>query len=147
MTSTLSTVLVFLFSSYVHENVSLQFLTCEPNLSNIPDYTDEADVFYANPPKWLNTRYGHRPDQELPTHLVMFEVLGPHIRQFLDVREGVYQHCAKLFHTHVPDGRVGSHVLVLCRADWLYPNRRSRKGGRTVSVDLPPNMPQSIKMW
>ncbi|RMZ94292.1 GPI mannosyltransferase 3 isoform X1, partial [Brachionus plicatilis] len=36
------------FYSYLHKNISLNFLTCEPNLENLSDYKDQADRFYEN---------------------------------------------------------------------------------------------------
>jgi len=43
--------------SYLHRNVSLRFLTCEPNLLHSDHHTDEADIFYRDPLTWLNVQY------------------------------------------------------------------------------------------
>lgn len=100
------------YYSSLHSNVSLRFLTCEPNLNHTANYTDEADVFYQAPGKWLKEQY-QNSERQLPTHVVYFNVLLGRIAEFL--RLGGYTQCAKFFHTHVPEGRVGSHVLVSCR--------------------------------
>ena len=100
------------FYSFLHSNVSMRFLTCEPNLKHTVNYTDEADIFYLNPAKWLKEEY-HGTDHKLPTHVVYFSVLEASIRDFLTL--GGYTQCAKFFHTHVPEGRIGSHVLISCR--------------------------------
>ena len=101
----------FSFFSYLHRNISMRFLTCEPNLSNTPNYTDEADVFYKNPTKWLTETYLNTGNS-LPTHLVMFNLLQYSVMEFL--LKNNYKKCKTLFHSHVPEGRVGSHVLVYC---------------------------------
>ncbi|XP_076462738.1 GPI alpha-1,2-mannosyltransferase 3-like [Babylonia areolata] len=108
------------FYSHLHTNVSLTFLTCEPNLRHLPNYTDEADLFYQDPGGWLRRRYGgHAPGGSpdspppLPSHLVYFNSLKPNITDFL--QQGGYTHCAQFFHTHFPEGRLGSHVMVSCR--------------------------------
>ena len=100
------------FYSFLHSNVSMRFLTCEPNLNHTANYTDEADIFYRDPAKWLREEY-LSTKHKLPTHVVYFSVLQASIRDFLTLQG--YTRCAKFFHTHVPEGRIGSHVLVSCR--------------------------------
>ena len=104
--------------SYIHKNLAMQFLTCEPNLRHQANYTDEAAIFYDQPLAWL--------DQNIvlhyPSHLVMFNTLQPAIHEF--TQEHGYRDCAKFFHTHVPEGRVGSHVIVMCKQDWLLGKER-----------------------
>ena len=39
--------------SYLHKNVNMSFLTCEPNLKHIQDYKDESDIFFDDPVSWL----------------------------------------------------------------------------------------------
>ena len=87
----------------------MRFLTCEPNLSHQANYTDEADIFYENPMKWLRAEYSSR---KLPTHVILFDRLLDQVGQCL--ADHGYRECRKLFHTHIPEGRVGSHVLVWC---------------------------------
>ena len=48
--------LFFLFS-HLHSNISIRFLTCEPNLQGIPNYLDESDKFFAHPAQWLHATY------------------------------------------------------------------------------------------
>ncbi|KAL8616018.1 hypothetical protein ACOMHN_014980 [Nucella lapillus] len=100
------------FYSHLHLNVSLTFLTCEPNLQHVPNYIDEADRFYHNPARWLAEHYGQGA-LPLPSHLVYYNGLAANITEFLQA--GRYGPCAHFFHTHLPEGRVGSHVLVSCR--------------------------------
>lgn len=113
------------YCSYIHQNVSLRFLTCEPNLNKQPHYVDEADLFYQDPTNWLQKRYRDKPAIELPTHIVMFNVLQPQISEFLE--QAGYFNCAKLFHSHFPEGRVGSYVVVVCKIAWSYPNYGKRQ--------------------
>ncbi|XP_042229036.1 GPI mannosyltransferase 3-like [Homarus americanus] len=46
------------YFSHLHKNISMKFLTCEPNLQHKEDYMDEADVFEENPLSWLHLEYG-----------------------------------------------------------------------------------------
>ena len=41
------------YYSFLHKNIPMRFLTCEPNFENIKNYYDEADKFWINPAKWL----------------------------------------------------------------------------------------------
>ena len=43
---------MFLYS-HLHRNISIQFLTCEPNFNQRENYVDEADLFFENPSGWL----------------------------------------------------------------------------------------------
>ena len=116
----------------------MRFLTCEPNLSNVTEYTDEADIFYANPQQWLEEELlrlelDHQAfvDRHLPTHLVMFNVLQHQIEHFL--RKNRYEECARFFHSHFPEGRVGSHVTVMCLEPWAkYRSVDSNQKGRKM---------------
>ncbi len=122
---------------YVHHNISMRFLTCEPNLSGQPDYIDEADIFYSDPIKWLRSEYpgetrdkpsgatSHDSIRTLPTHLVMFNALEVTLGEYLLARN--YSKCATFFHTHAPEGRVGSHVVVFCRKMDEKPSRAKAK--------------------
>jgi len=90
----------------------MRFLTCEPNLSEAKNYIDEADQFYNHPVKWLKKEY-HAHRNPLPSHMIYFNKLHSDISGFL-VQSG-YKDCGLFFHTHIPEGRVGSHVKVSCR--------------------------------
>lgn len=87
----------------------MRFLTCEPNLEGKENYTEEADHFYSSPSSWLQQQY---QDAELPSHLVMFSNLEADVADFTVMYN--YTDCASFFHTHAPEGRVGSHVMVKC---------------------------------
>ena len=45
----------------------------------------------------------------------MYDELEPKVRAFL--AEGDFQRCAEFFHTHFPDGRVSTKVVVYCRGE------------------------------
>lgn len=70
-----------IYFSHLHVNVTTRFLTCVPNLSKVDDYVDEADSFYNNPPVWL--RQNFPPTGTLPSHIIMFDVLEPHLSDIL----------------------------------------------------------------
>jgi len=99
----------------------MKFLTCEPNLGNVSNYTDEADIFYLSPETWLaaNNFSSDAVTANLPTHLVMFDEL--HIRTAALLRDSRlgYRLCGQFFHTHFPEGRVSMYVVVLCSARWI----------------------------
>ncbi|XP_067678293.1 GPI mannosyltransferase 3-like [Haliotis asinina] len=100
------------YYSYVHRNISMRFLTCEPNLQQLDNYTDEAEVFFHDPVRWLKTEYsGTR--LSWPSHIIYFSPLQGTVGSLLN--QNGYKQCARYFHTHLPEGRVGSHVLVSCR--------------------------------
>lgn len=109
------------YYSYIHRNISMYFLTCEPNLkSNSDDYLDEADRFYEDPDVWLKQRYDSGPwlisssaTDQLPTHIVMFDELYLRIPSWL--RQHDFHFCDKFFHSHFPEGRSSGSVVVACR--------------------------------
>lgn len=90
----------------------MRFLTCEPNLNQEEDYKDEAEIFYEDPEDWLKKEYKQQKTS-LPSHLVYFNTLHFDISVFLS--QSGYRQCGKFFHTHLPEGRLGSHVIVSCR--------------------------------
>ncbi|KAM9639398.1 GPI mannosyltransferase 3 isoform 1-T1 [Morphnus guianensis] len=96
------------FYSHVHCPLKMRFLQCPPDLTGNESYIDEADVFYSNPLGWLNKEFYN--DTLLPSHLIFFSVLEQEISSFLALRG--YERTATVFHTHVPQGRVGSHIYV-----------------------------------
>ncbi|XP_066052745.1 GPI mannosyltransferase 3 [Chamaea fasciata] len=99
------------FYSHVHCPLKMRFLQCPPNLIGNESYVDEADVFYSNPLGWLNKEFYN--DTLLPSHLILFNVLEQEISSFLALRG--YEKTATVFHTHVPQGRVGSHISIYRR--------------------------------
>ncbi|XP_067999974.1 GPI mannosyltransferase 3 isoform X2 [Melanerpes formicivorus] len=96
------------FYSHVHCPLKMRFLQCPPDLTGNASYIDEADVFYSNPLGWLNKEFYN--DTLLPSHLIFFSVLEQEISSFLALRG--YEKTATVFHTQVPQGRVGSHIYV-----------------------------------
>ncbi|XP_075753401.1 GPI alpha-1,2-mannosyltransferase 3 [Pelodiscus sinensis] len=98
------------FYSHVHCSLPMRFLQCPPDLTGNVSYLDEADIFYSNPLKWLNEEFYNGT---LPSHLVVFSVLEQEISSFL-VLNG-YEKTATIFHTHMPQGRIGSHIYVYKR--------------------------------
>ncbi|KAM9181588.1 LOW QUALITY PROTEIN: GPI mannosyltransferase 3 [Mergus octosetaceus] len=96
------------FYSHVHCPLKMRFLQCPPDLTGNESYIDEADVFYSNPLGWLNKEFYN--DTLLPSHLIFFSVLEQEISSFLALKG--YEKTATIFHTHVPQGRVGSHIYI-----------------------------------
>ncbi|XP_059570673.1 GPI mannosyltransferase 3 isoform X1 [Alligator mississippiensis] len=99
------------FYSHVHCPLKMRFLQCPPDLTGHEKYLDEADVFYSNPLRWLKEEFYN--DTLLPNHLIFFSVLEQEISSFLILNE--YEKTAAVFHTHVPEGRIGSHIHVYKR--------------------------------
>ncbi|XP_029430898.1 GPI mannosyltransferase 3 [Rhinatrema bivittatum] len=96
------------FYSHVHCPMQMSFLECPPDLTENDGYVDEADIFYMSPLAWLRTEFYN--ESLLPTYLVFFNVLEQEISSFL-----VSHHYVKsktVFHTHIPEGRVGSHIYL-----------------------------------
>jgi len=112
--------------SYIHCNVTMRFLTCEPNLRHISNYTDEADAFYHSPETWLvaNNFSSDAVTANLPTHLVMFDEL--HVRTAALLRDSrhSYTECGRFFHTNFPEGRVSMDVVALCSTQWIQAVRQ-----------------------
>lgn len=98
------------YYSHLHCPISLRFLECPPTLGE-DGYVDEAALFYENPLQWLRTSFPYK--SSLPTHLVMFDVLEKDISAFLQGNNFV--RTAEIFHTHVPEGRVGGSILIYQR--------------------------------
>lgn len=71
------------YYSHIHENVTLRFLTCEPNLKKTESYLDEADQFYEKPDAWLRYHIPSYPKTAMPTHVVLYEPLAAKISEFL----------------------------------------------------------------
>ncbi|KAG9489380.1 hypothetical protein GDO78_005391 [Eleutherodactylus coqui] len=96
------------YYSHVHCPIKMNFLECPPDLEDHDTYIDEADVFYASPLAWLNAEF--YDSRRLPTHLVLFSVLEQEISPFLTRNN--YVRAASVFHTHLPEGRIGSHIYL-----------------------------------
>lgn len=123
---------ISIFFSHLHRNISMRFLTCEPNLKHQENYVDEADIFERNPMSWLQQEYNSIPTEDstiseqklhegkrnsfgksLPSHVVLFDVLVDKVYGFLS-RNG-FRKCHEIFHAHVEDGRRGRFIHIYCR--------------------------------
>ncbi|XP_014230783.1 GPI mannosyltransferase 3 isoform X1 [Trichogramma pretiosum] len=71
------------YYSHLHKNVSMRFLTCEPNLSGAKDYKDESDHFFTNPMLWLEANYPNDTKSKLPSHLILYDSTIRRIKPFL----------------------------------------------------------------
>ncbi|RDD45763.1 GPI mannosyltransferase 3 [Trichoplax sp. H2] len=100
------------FYCYIHKKIELSFLTCLP--SNRPGYIDEADRFFLEPTSWLNRKFNSPDTNNVvpPNCLVFFDNLVTVIQTFLDKYH--YKKNKSFFHTHFPEGRVGSNVIIHC---------------------------------
>ncbi|PNF41152.1 hypothetical protein B7P43_G03864 [Cryptotermes secundus] len=96
--------------SHLHMRIQVRFLTCEPDFTGSPNYKDEADIFYADPEKWLLQNYS---SNDTVSHIVIYDSLYPKINNFLNQYN--YKLETSLFHTFHPDGRVGKYVEVYRR--------------------------------
>merc|ERR1719427_1739690 len=43
--------------SHIHNNITVRFLHCTPNLKLDPNYREEADIFYEDAQSWLENTY------------------------------------------------------------------------------------------
>lgn len=96
------------YYSHIHQNISMRFLTCHPNIENKDDYIDEADDFYKVPDKWLRSHLPSYPRTAMPTHLVLFEQLSEKITEFLNQ----YQIINTIFYAEYFTERTGRHILI-----------------------------------
>uniref|UniRef100_A0A3Q2FPT4 Mannosyltransferase n=1 Tax=Cyprinodon variegatus TaxID=28743 RepID=A0A3Q2FPT4_CYPVA len=95
------------FYSHVHCPLKMRFLECPPDLGE-DGYFEEAAQFYNNPLLWLRTSFPYK--SSLPTHLVLFDVLEKEISTFLQGNN--FTRTAEIFHTHVPEGRLGGNIFI-----------------------------------
>jgi hypothetical protein len=125
--------------SYLHQNVTIKFLTCEPNLDgSIDNYIDEADVFYNDPYQWIHS---HPHILRQFTHLIMYEKLfneidqkttEEHLKHNLKDDEGdcfkndwkQFSICGRFFHKFVsdPSDRTDKYILLLCKTKKVTSN-------------------------
>uniref|UniRef100_A0A087X7Y3 Mannosyltransferase n=2 Tax=Poecilia formosa TaxID=48698 RepID=A0A087X7Y3_POEFO len=95
------------FYSHVHCPLKMRILECPPDLGE-DGYAEEAAQFYSNPLLWLRTAFPYK--SSLPTHLVLFDVLEKEISTFLQANN--FTRTAEIFHTHIPEGRVGGSIFI-----------------------------------
>ena len=103
------------YYSHLHHNVTMRFLTCEPNFSGLDSgYLDEADTFYLMPKAWLHKHIKLDDNAtchtELPQYIVLYDIL---LMQLSDLLSHCYAKHVEVFHTHFPEGRIGNNLLVL----------------------------------
>ncbi|KPP75956.1 GPI mannosyltransferase 3-like [Scleropages formosus] len=96
------------FYSHIHCPIKMQFLECPPNLNGNKSYVDEAELFFIDPKHWLESTFTQQVS--LPSHLVFFDVLEKEIATFLKAKK--YFKSKEVFHTHIPEGRVGRSIFV-----------------------------------
>lgn len=77
------------YFSHVHVNVTMRFLTCEPNLNNKENYRDQAEYFYEAPMSWIRKHLPVRPIKSLPTHVVLYDTIANRISEFLSIYKPV----------------------------------------------------------
>ena len=90
--------------SHIHKNATLHFLECsQPNYEAV----DKSDVFYQNvlsqTDSYLSNGRGY-------SYVTCFSTLSEKIESLLTERG--YQKRTEIFHTHLPEGRIGSHLHV-----------------------------------
>ncbi|XP_054707601.1 GPI mannosyltransferase 3-like [Uloborus diversus] len=100
------------YYSYMHKDIPMRFLLCEPNFSNDVNYIEEAEEFFQDAPSWLQKNY-ESSNVSFPSHIVMFDSLYSNISPFLFKHK--YEKCFSTFHSHFPSGRVGKHVFIFCK--------------------------------
>ena len=90
--------------SHIHKNATLDFLECSP-----PNYeaVDKSDVFYQNVTSQTNSFLSNGRGY---SYVACFSTLSEKIESLLT--EGGYQRRTEIFHTHLPEGRTGSHLHV-----------------------------------
>ncbi|XP_013111842.1 GPI mannosyltransferase 3 isoform X2 [Stomoxys calcitrans] len=99
------------YYSHIHQNVSMRFLTCEPNLKQLPDYKDEADLFFESPIHWLRSHIPSYPRSAKPSHVVLYEPLAKTINDFLVD----YKQVCTIENAEYINSRTGKHILVYQR--------------------------------
>ncbi|XP_055373326.1 GPI mannosyltransferase 3 [Condylostylus longicornis] len=105
------------YYSHIHQNVTLRFLTCNPNIHMKQNYIDEAELFYRAPDRWLRSHIPSYPKTAMPTHVVLFDSLESKISDFLTN----YYLIDRIHHTDYADERVGNYVLVFERKNLNTP--------------------------
>lgn len=110
------------YYSHIHQNVTLRFLTCEPNFKNEANYLDEADKFYESPMVWIRRNLPVHPINALPTHVILFDTLAPKISDFLSI----YNPKEILFHAdHLVHQHGGRNVIIYERVNQVAPPKKS----------------------
>ena len=123
---------VLKIKSYLHRNVTMRFLTCEPYLgSDVEEkieYVDEADQFFASPQMWYSINQ-HSISKRV-TYLVLFSNLHQKILNMKPEQnhngnnKGIkeffleFATCEKFFNSFVqPTERTDKTILVCARSN------------------------------
>jgi GPI mannosyltransferase 3 len=97
------------YYSYRHKNVSMRFLTCEPNLSSKQNYQDESDLFNESPVKWLDEKAYLLNS----TYIVIYENSYENFRELLSEKHSI---CKRFFNSFIPiTSRIDKYLIVLCK--------------------------------
>lgn len=127
------------YYSHIHANISMRFLSCEPNFKNTDNYLDEADKFFEAPMKWIRANLPVHPVSALPTHVVVFDTLAPKISDFLSI----YKPLEIFFHSdHLVSTRGGKNVILFERIEQT--TRPKPPSGETKEETQPPHQPDEL---
>ncbi|XP_005178617.2 LOW QUALITY PROTEIN: GPI mannosyltransferase 3-like [Musca domestica] len=99
------------YYSHIHQNVTMRFLTCEPNLKDTPNYKDEAELFFESPVHWLRSHIPSYPRSAKPSHVVLYEPLADTINEFLVD----YKLLEKVANAEYINSRTGRNILIYQR--------------------------------
>ena len=110
------------FHSFMHQRsrvpVRMHFLECPP--ASVAGRTegapDEADLFFANPGPFLQSKFPLHDEHNAPSHVVMFDGTSrdPGVAQWLDERGFAMK--KNLFHAHFAvDRELQARVLIFAR--------------------------------
>ena len=94
--------------SHTHAAISLDYLSCLPNLDKRENYVEEVEAFYADPETLFVEKYAHNDC------VIIFDVLLETLKKSLN--QTGFVETKSFFHTHFPASeRVGQNVLVFCK--------------------------------
>ena len=106
------------YYSYLHSNISMNFLTCEPNLENKSFYLDEADKFFAQPSKWIKKKEIDLINKS--SYIVLFDNLYDQLEnstdmKILEIFYNKFYLCNKFFYSFTKQTQnTGKKLLLLC---------------------------------
>ncbi|XP_001600895.2 GPI mannosyltransferase 3 isoform X1 [Nasonia vitripennis] len=96
------------YYSHLHKNVSMNFLTCEPNLNDVKNYVNDADYFFDNPAKWVKQNYLNKPLNTWPLYVITYDTTAPKIIEFIKY----YTQLTNYSDTHFPEhGKFNEYVI------------------------------------
>ena len=88
--------------------MSIKFLTCEPNLNNVKDYKDEADLFFENIPDWF---LKNKIMVNEASFIITFQSLYDNFKTEL----ADFKICKKFFYSFFQQSnRTDKYMLLLC---------------------------------